>query len=266
MARLAPPTLLHLVEGPTARTLLSEALEEMGRPDDKVIAFHEALQVGPLHRIDETSALRLDWWRKVYSAMLEPEEAASLDSLATWNRLHQAYRDHTFVVWHGPHPGDRTFALRAFSQLRAHRASVLEVRIPGPTNSVTSELIVHGAVGMETPARLARAWALHHSVADAELDRYATEWQVLCSREGDWFRELDGDAFTHLPVDAHDPKILSRAGEWTTPVEIIASVLTEVPVGYDIVAWRCRQLLLSRALRGRGWSDAHNMPAELKSA
>lgn len=256
---------LHLTSGPSAADAVRAALVLLER-DEEVFGLGDAFTMGPLGDVDGDAASRVTWWTLVRGHPLERAEAAQLDDSATWQRV---LGDHSpVVIWHGPHPHERLYALRACWRLRDQPARMHEVRLgvrpPRHPNGWVAPPF-YSAVAMVGPALLADAWRRCAPVSDVEGK--ARQWEQIRAHPDASFRELDGDEFVHLPLDAYDaPLVAACRGAWRASMLVIGQVLAVTPTGDGALAWRLRELLTCGVLEGRGTMNRLGLPEEVRPA
>ena len=188
---------------------------------------------------------------------------ASLDDAALWTRIRA---DLDVMLWHGPHPAERIFALRACWHLRDRPERVFEVaiRASGAKWPGRDRPAFYDAVSISMPDVLAKAWERRSRVRDVEAR--AKRWEALRSIEGDWIRTLDGDEIVQHPVGAFDGVILARTNAWTESLTLLAAILAENAIGFAFLRWRVCELLRDGSLESRGTTNRIGLPAEIHRA
>ena len=260
MAAVPDQSLLHLASCSSAANVIRETLRQLLR-DEPVLEVHDALEVGPLSDVDAGAASRIAWWKQILGERAERSELAKLEDSKLWGEVRRARSD--IVLWHGPHPGERLFLLRACWHLRDQAGRVQEVELPAPT--LPQRPACYGAVAVAGVAATTRAWPKRARIADVAAR--ARQWEAVRSRPGECIRVLDGDRIVELPLTAHDDQLVEACAKgWTSSMLAIGTVLADQPIADAVLAWRLRGLLGAGKLEGRGAVNWAGLPAELRPA
>jgi len=249
------PQAIHLAPGEHHAGVLRALVETLGRDDEIVMLHDDGLHVGPLDDVDDGAARRMAWWRKLGCE-------CDLDDRATWDRVRADGRP--VVVWHGPFPSERLFALRAFWQLREQPQRLHEVYRPtrttrwgngGPRPSF------YDGVGIAGPKVLLDDWKTMHPISDVEAR--ARRWEALRQHRG--ILELEGDDFIERPEDAYDDRFLAACRDWTSSHRVVGRVLSETPMPTAFLAWRIERLIEDGRLESRGAPNPLDLPEEIRA-
>jgi hypothetical protein len=250
---------LHLTSGASSAAHVRLALKKVGR-SERVVHASDALGVGPLAGIDNSSKSRVAWWSKLEGRKLTAEDARRIDESSLWASLRHSKR---VVVWHGAFPGERLVALRLCWHLRRQPERVYEVKLPPHKSAYLPAF--YCAVGIVGTDALADAWSSHRRVRD--VAGRANRWAALRARRGEWIRHLAGDRVLELPITAYDGPLIRACGEsWRSSSTVIGTVLADAPSGDAILRWRVRSLLDSGRLEGRGRESRLGLPNEIRAA
>lgn len=256
---------LHLLSDACSADLIAQLLPRLGC-DDPVLGMCGVLADGPLCDVETGGASTLAWWSKVHGAPLEPEHVRDLVDDDRWATVRRSGSN--VMVWHGPHPAERLFALRVCWQLRAQPERVFEVAIAatGETWRRRPRPAFYDAAGLLDVETSKLAWGRRAKVEDVAAR--ARRWEELCSRTGEWIRVLDGEEIVHLPTSAYDEELVRAcsASAWTSSRKVVCSVLAENPTGTALLGWRVRELLGRGVLEGRGSKSDFDdsLPSELR--
>jgi hypothetical protein len=251
-------SLLHLASGVAAAEVVRASLRQLERDEDVWSAANDCWSAGPLVDVDEWAACRTDWWARVRGRPLEEEEAAEFDDRDVWTRAVNDPR--TIVLWHGPHPIDRIFALRTCWRLRAQPLRVQEVALVGRVRKFIPKF--YDAVAIAGADTLVAAWPSRAPVLD--VPERADEWERQRAKAGDWQFELPDEQLVRLPIEAYDAELVAACHEtWTNSLRVIGTVLAAHPTNDLVLAWRLRELLDRGVLRGRGSRNRVGLPQQL---
>ncbi len=101
-----------------------------------------------------------------------------------------------------------------------------------------------------------------------EMNQRADEWERMRSKPGDWIREMDGNRFIDLHVDAYDAKLVTACGtnKWSGSLLKLGTVLAAHPVGDGLLCWRLKVLIGAGILEGRGAPNHYGLPEELRAS
>jgi len=258
-------TSLHLVSGSGAAEVVAQTLERLGR-DERVLAMRDDYAEGPLTDADDGAASRVAWWSKLRGAPLRPDEAAQFDDADLWALIRATSDD--VVLWHGPHPMERIFALRACFHLRDQPQRVHEIAV-GPSGAYWADgprPVLYDAIALSESSELAAVWSRRTKVTDVEVR--ARSWRALRDRGAESIRVLEGEAIVELPLTAFDEAMVTacRNGDWTRARYVLGWVMTDHPVSPELLSFRLRELLAAGVLQGRGADVEMNLPMELRPA
>ncbi len=265
MTPAAPNTFLHLASCPEAADVIAEAVRGLGREEEAVLAVRwDLLGEGPLQDVDDGAAARVAWWGQLCGGPLDARRARELDDSEAWAGIRRAATP--VILWHGPDPGERIFALRACWQLRDQPQRVHEVALvaSGRQWPCGPRPAFYDAVPIAGPAAAMKAWAQRAKVNDVAAR--AQRWEELRSKAGDWIRTLDGEEIDHRPVMAYDADLLDACddGHWTRSLLVLAKVIADNPTGTALMGWRIRELLSHGVLEGRGGENSLGLPEEVR--
>ncbi len=215
------------------------------------------------------SVVRVDWYRRIRpEPPLDEAEARRLDDSEVWERVRTDPAD--VMLWHGRHPVERIFVLRACWHLRDQAQRVHEVAMPpkraasGSRGSVLARFF--DAVGIAGPEVMLAAWGRRAKVQDVAARAHG--WEELRGQPGDWIRVLVGDEMVPFPVTHHDAKVMKACagGGWTGSLRLVGSILADHPIGLNVMVWRVRELIRTGALECRGEDNQIGLPAEVRLA
>lgn len=253
-----PGSFLHVVPDAHMQELMSEVLERAGR-DEPVVRTSAALNIGPLADVDDGMALRIAWWEELVGVFDEDAHAHLGNDCDAWTRILDD--DRPVLVIHGPHPGERLLALRTCWQLRHAPHRVFEVALPVVKRKSMPDFF--SMAGMRNVDELIRALTTARHVEDV-AERAAT-WERIRSDSGNGTRALVNERLVELPVDAYDGLLLaSVAADWTLLRRAMVAVITDNPIGTNIVAARIQHLIATGVLEGEGWDDGLRAPERLR--
>lgn len=215
---------------------------------------------GPLCDVDDGGAARIAWWSRIDGGPLDAEHVRALDDRELWTRVATATAG--VVLWHGPHPADRVFALRACFRLQTTPERVHEVAYPTPPPRRLAAFF--DSVAIRGADAAVSAWDQRRRVDD--VASRAKRWEELRARAEDCLRVLDGDAILEVPVTYYDGELVDACNghEWTDSRRVIGNVLAEHPTNHRVLCWRVRELLRIGVLRGRGAANSIWLPTEIR--
>jgi hypothetical protein len=255
-------TFLHLASGPQAGEVIEETLRRLGR-HEAVIAMRDSFAEGPLGDVDQGAASRVDWYKRINPELPE-EELLLLGDSDLWEEVRRSPAD--VMLWHGPHPVERIFAIRACWHLRERPGRVHEVALPPSGRHWRSgrRPAFYDAIAIGGPNETVPAWDLRAKVTD--VSARAKRWEELRAQSGDWIRVLDGEAIVQLPVTAYDAAIVDACadGSWTDSLLLTGRIIADNPIGLSLLTWRIRELLGAGALEGRGERNRIGLPSEVR--
>lgn len=248
---------MHLAPGNHHAEMLRVVVNELGRDDEIVTFSGNCLHVGSLTDVDEGGAQRAQWWRSIGA------DPGDLDDRRLWDHVRTGVGP--VVVWHGPIPDERLFAMRACWQLRAQAERVHEISRParelrwgrdgGPRPSF------YDAVGIVGPKVLVVDWKTVRRVGDVEAR--AKRWEELREHRG--ILELRGDEFIERSDDAYDARFLAECASWTRSTQVLGRVLAETPVPQAFLVWRIRALITEGRFEARGAPNRMDLPEEIRA-
>ena len=121
---VASDTFMHLTSCEGAAEVIEETLRRLGR-SETVVSMRDIFNEGPLHDIDAGGASRIAWWTRIHGdAVVKEVEPEIFDDSDLWDAVRAQTAD--VVIWHGLHPMERVFELRACWQLREQPERVHE--------------------------------------------------------------------------------------------------------------------------------------------
>lgn len=220
--------------------------------------MRDSFTEGPLGDVDAGAASRTEWYRRI-----NPElEELPGDDADVWEWVHATSAG--VVLWHGPHPVERIFAVRACWHLRDEPERVYEVAL-SPTGRQwrgVERPAFYDAIAIAGSKATIPAWDQRAKVID--VSERAKRWEELRDQPGDLIRVLDGEAIVALPVTAFDDAIVKAcSGEWTDSLRLTGRIIAENPLGLSLLTWRIRELLRSGTLEGRGDRNRIGLPTEV---
>lgn len=193
---------VHLAQ---SANIVEQVIAKLER-HEPVHGMRDAYCDGPLGDVDEGAKCRVEWWTRLHDEPLDDEDARRLDDRDLWERVRSEPND--FVLWHGPHPAERIFALRACWHLRDEAHRIYEVALQPSGRWWTStkpRAAFFDAVGIQGQKAMA-GWDHRRKVEDV-LAR-AHRWEELRARRGDWIRLLDDDEqIVHHSMAFYDPML-----------------------------------------------------------
>lgn len=253
----------HVASCESAADVVRETLRRLGR-DEVVIGMRDTLAEGPLHDVDEGGASRVEWWGRIYGEPLDADDALKFDDSDLWAQVQGSSQN--VLIWHGPHPMERLFALRACWHLRRRAEGVHEVAVPasGQTWRAGPRPAFYDAIPIIGPNEAVAAWGHRARVIDV-ADR-ARRWEELRARPGDWVRVLEGETITHRPITTLDADLVQQCSneEWTRSLMVVARVLAANAITDSFLVWRVRELLRLGTLEGRGEENRLGLPEEIR--
>jgi hypothetical protein len=255
---------LHIASCESAGGVIEETLRRLGR-DEVVLHGADTFAEGPIHDVDNGARARVEWWSRVYGEPLADDDARELDDSDLWARIRAALENK--ILWHGPHPMERLFALRACWQLRDQPDQVYEVAIPpsGAEWPSGSRPAFYDSVPIGGIDATVRAWERRAKVTD--VASRAKRWDELRANSTEGIRVLEGDEIVERPLTAHDQDLITAChGHWTDSIRVVALVLSQTPTGDALLFWRVRELLREGTLKGRGPLNRVGLPSEVRSA
>jgi hypothetical protein len=256
MTAVAARTCLHLVSDSATQGVIVETLRRLERKEI-TIGMRESLGAGPLQDVDSDRALRAAWWTRILGETCS--DVPDFDESDLWSRVRQG--SEAVVLWHGPHPFERLFAIRACWYLRDQAERVHEVAMPARAR--TDLPAFYGAVGIAGPDATTKAWGRLARVQDV-LPR-ARRWEELRNRPGEWIRVLLGEEIVQLPVTTFDDDLVRGcSGGWTTSLRIVGRMLASNPTSVAVLAWRVRELIRAGALEARGEQNEIGLPVQIR--
>jgi hypothetical protein len=209
----------------------------------------------------------VDWYRRIRpEPPLDDAQLRQLDDSAVWERVRADPTD--VMLWHGPHPVERIFVLRACWHLRDQAQRVHEAAMPPSDRQWKSRARPRffDAVTIAGPEAMLLAWGRRAKVHDVAAR--ARRWEELRDPPGDWIRVLVGDDMVSFPVTHHDAKVVKACagGGWSDSLRLVATILTDHPIGLNVMVWRVRELIRTGTLECRGADNRIGLPAEVRLA
>ena len=200
----------------------------------------------------------MEWWTRILGEV-DPEPP-TFDDSDLWAHVRAA--SEPVVLWHGPHPGERLFVLRACWHLRDQAARVHEVALPVRASRHVPAF--YGAVGIAGPDSTTKEWGGLSIVPDVAAR--ARRWEELRDQPGEGIRVLRGDDLVQLPVTAFDADLVKACsdGKWSPSLTVVARVLADNPTSDSVLTWRVRELLRTGALEARGDLNRLGLPTEVR--
>ena len=246
---------IHVVNGDIAGNALRQALAQAGRPDSVVI-LRDDLAVGPLADIDGSGLARSGFWHRVAPSVdvdFASELRRGLGQLQALRR-----EEMEIAIWHGQSAGDQLMLRRVVFHLYQTPQRINEVAM----DLRELEAPVLGnltAIGMYSPARLARRFSTIAPVSVLRLGRLGYEWQQNVKENAD-VRLWKGNTLVPAAYHTIDEVILERATlDWTPAMQLVTGVTGAIEglLANDwFVFWRCRELINSGLLVLRGSTDS----------
>jgi hypothetical protein len=235
---------LHLASGSSAADVIRETLRRLGR-GEVVIGMRDAYAEGPLRDVDEGARSRVEWWSRLRGKPLDAAEAGALNDADIGAQVRVA--PDKVMLWHGPHPAERIFALRVCWHLRDQPDRLHEVALPATGRQWKGVLrpAFYDAIPVVGPNETVPAWERRARITD--VTARAQRWEELRAQAGEWLRVLDDEEIVHRPVTAYDAELLACAHEWTESMLVIGRVLAENPTTDALLCWRIRELLRAGA-------------------
>jgi hypothetical protein len=234
---------LHITPGDTAAQSLREALARTRR-DDRVVALHDDLAVGPLRDADEAPGVRAAFWHDVldderidFGKEFEEEEAR-FEALAK--------AEEPIVIWHAQSASDQLMLRRVAYRLRNTPQRLNEVRLSVEDLPRDAQAITRAdgatAVGMFAPDALEAKLGDVAPLSVLRTGRLALEWQAIKQADGGTRRD---NTFKRGSFAELDAIIAAHARpEWRNATRVAAELMV-ADVGFtvsDTIAyWRCRK-------------------------
>ncbi|RDK08402.1 DUF1835 domain-containing protein [Cupriavidus lacunae] len=246
---------IHVVNGDVAGTTLRQALAQAARPDP-VVVLRDDLAVGPLADIDSTGLIRSGFWQRVAPHTDIDFGAEMRQALDQLQRLRQD--DMEVAIWHGQSAADQLMLRRvvfhlyqAPQRINEIAMDLRELEMPAQGNLA--------AIGMYSPARLARRFSTIAPVSVLRLGRLGYEWQQNVKENAD-VRLWKGNTLVPAAYHTIDDIIMERApSDWTAAAQVVGSVMGAIEglLASDwFVFWRCRELIAMGQLVLRGNADS----------
>ena len=202
-----------------------------------VVAFRDALEVGPLD-FDEGASSRRTFWAEVGEDAWDEEPAK-------WERVRNASR---VTVWRGDHVGEYLLLLRVAAALLGRPTRLFEIPWTHPAHLQRrgSQPSLLGAPPSTVASHL-------HRERPVDTPALAARWHQLAGATDKWFRRLSDGAIEELGRDGYDAEVLARCSStWTPTHRVVAELATANPIGDRVVGWRIRALVGFGTLEGRG--------------
>jgi hypothetical protein len=260
---VASEEFVHLTSCEGASDVIEETLRRLGR-SETVIGMRDAFHEGPLHDIDAGGASRIEWWTRIHGdAVVKEVDPKVFDDSDLWDALRAQTSD--VVLWHGPHPVERIFELRACWHLRGQPERVHEVALLPSRKTWKSgpRPAFYDCVPIAGPDETTKAWSRRVRVSDVAAR--AKQWEELRDVPGDWIRVLNGDDIVQLPITAYDGEIVRVcSGDWMASLTMLGAVLGHNPTALSLLQWRVRELLRAGVLEGRSGENRLSLPTEVR--
>jgi hypothetical protein len=251
---------LHLAPSEYSAKGIREALRALDR-DCAVLGGSDVLAEGPLHDIDELGASRIAWWSKLAGHQLPDDQSRKIVDSEIWRRARESNAD--VMLWHGPHPSERLFALRACFHLRATPERLYEVSIPSPPPRRRLRSF-YDAVAIIGAERLASAWETRARIHDVAAR--AQRWEELRASAGETVRALEGDDIVLRPLTTYDDEIVAACEDaWASSSLVVGHVLANNATTDRLLTWRVRELIHGGVLEARGDVNRLGLPEEVKA-
>jgi hypothetical protein len=253
---------LHMTTGPQAATVVEETLRRLGR-EEPVLAMRDSFEAGPLGDVDAGARSRIEWHTRLRREPVPENEAREFDDSDLWQRLRAETAN--VMLWHGPHPSERIFALRACWHLRDQPERLYEVSVPATGGTGKSGRVLppfYDAVALLRGDQRVPAWERRAKVVD--VPERAKRWEALRDKAGEWVRVLEGEEIRELPLTAWDGEIVKACSDWSDSLRLVARIIANSTVWLSILRWRIRELLGTGQLEGRGPENRIGLPTELR--
>ncbi len=250
---------LHLAAGLSGAKAVNNALAALGR-DETALGQGDVLAEGPLHDIDHGGAARIAWWERLYGEALPDESVRSILDSEIWDRARGW--DGDIVVWHGPHPSERLFVLRACFRLRETPNRIHEVVLRAERLR-SDRPDFYDAVAITKQERLVAAWETRAKIED--VGARGKRWEELCASAGETVRSLEGDELVLRPLTIYDDEILETCtDDWIDSIRVIGTVLSMQSTTDRFLRWRVGELMRQRRLESRGDKNRMGLPEEVR--
>lgn len=246
---------IHVVNGDIAGNALRQALAQAGRPDS-VVVLRDDLAVGPLADVDGSGLARSGFWHRV-APSVDVDFASELRRSLT--QLQALRREEMEIsIWHGQSAGDQLMLRRVVFHLYQSPQRINEVAMDLRELETPAQGSLT-AIGMYSPARLARRFSTIAPVSVLRLGRLGYEWQQNVKENAD-VRLWKGNTLVPAAYHMIDEVILDHAtAEWMPAPKLVGSVSGAIEglLASDwFVFWRCRELVSSGMLSMHGSADS----------
>jgi hypothetical protein len=202
----------------------------------------------------------MEWYKRIEADIDDAALSSFIDDADIWARVRNS--DVDVVLWHGPHPNERIFALRACWHLRDRADRLHEVARPARKFPSGIPPQFYDMVSISDPDVLVKAWKTRSRVADVATR--AKRWEALRDESGDCVRVLDDDEIVRLPLTAFDGLILGDARTWTESQKVLGTILAGNAIGFAFLRWRIRELLRDGSLESRGEMNRLGLPTDVR--
>ena len=155
---------VHLASGAQAAGVVRETLRRLGRHEN-VLAMADSFAEGPLKDVDAGADSRVDWYKRINPELVA--DALAGDDSDLWERVHASPAD--VMLWHGPHPVERIFAIRACWHLRDIPERVYEVALAATGSrwrGGRDRPAFYDAVAIAGPKATVTAWEQRAKIVD----------------------------------------------------------------------------------------------------
>jgi hypothetical protein len=254
---------VHMTSGAQTATVVEETLRRLGR-EEPVVSMRDSFEAGPLGDVDAGARSRIEWHARLRGEPVPENEARELHDADLWQRVRGMTVD--VMLWHGPHPAERIFALRACWHLRDQPERLHEValRATGRTWRGSARPAFYDALGIVGPNEAVPAWERRARVVD--VPERAKRWEELRDKPGEWVRVLEGEEIRELPLTAWDREIIEACSgdDWADSLKLSARIIANNALWLSLVSWRIRELLRTGVLEGRGPENRIGLPTDLR--
>ena len=246
---------IHVVNGDVAGNTLRQALAQAARPDP-VIVLRDDLAVGPLVDVDGIGQIRAGFWQRVAPRTDIDFPAEMRQALEQLQTLRQSEME--VAIWHGQSAADQLMLRRVVFHLYQAPQRINEVAMDLRELELPPQAGL-AAIGMYSPARLARRFSTIAPVSVLRLGRLGYEWQQNVRENAD-VRLWKGNTLVPAAYHSIDDIIMDRApADWTPAAQVVGSVMGAIEglLASDwFVFWRCRELISTGRLVLRGNADS----------
>jgi hypothetical protein len=231
--------------------------------DEVVIAMRDSFTEGPLGDADSGGRSRIEWHKRINPEIDAAALLSFVDAADIWAHVRDVDAD--VMLWHGLHPAERIFALRACWHLRDRAERVHEVALHASDAKWRGDIARPQFYDMVSIARL-EVLLKARGAARTRPGRRSTReaMEELRRKKGDWIRVLDGDEIVERPLTAWDELIVANANTWISSETVLGRVLGLNAIGFSFLRWRIRELLKDGSLESRNEPNRIGLPTELR--